>query len=149
MAILKKDILYFLATNGGVTFGGGEPLLRAEFIIEVLELGAKQWHVTLETSLNVPHENLILLFPYIDEYVVDIKDMNPTTYYSYTGRDNVKVKDNLQWLIDNGKADNITVRIPLIDGFNNKDAQDMSMKELSAMGIKRFDQFTYKIDIKR
>ena len=25
MSILKKDELYFLATKGGVTFGGGEP----------------------------------------------------------------------------------------------------------------------------
>lgn len=47
MEILLKDELYFLATKGGVTFGGGEPLLRAEFIKEVLELGAKQWRVTI------------------------------------------------------------------------------------------------------
>ena len=69
---IRKDELYYLATNGGVTFGGGEPLLRAEFIKEVLELGAKQWHITFETSLNVPLQKLVLLFPYIHEYVVDI-----------------------------------------------------------------------------
>ena len=37
MQTIRKDELYYLATNGGVTFGGGEPLLRAEFIKEVLE----------------------------------------------------------------------------------------------------------------
>ena len=31
------DELYYLATGGGVTFGGGEPLLYSEFIIKVLK----------------------------------------------------------------------------------------------------------------
>ena len=30
---VKVDELYFLATRGGITFGGGEPCLRSEFII--------------------------------------------------------------------------------------------------------------------
>lgn len=30
--IVKIDQLYFLATKGGVTFGGGEPLLQVDFI---------------------------------------------------------------------------------------------------------------------
>lgn len=30
MQAIRKDELYYLATNGGVTFGGGEPLLRAD-----------------------------------------------------------------------------------------------------------------------
>ena len=29
---VRKDELYFLASCGGVTFGGGEPLLQSEFI---------------------------------------------------------------------------------------------------------------------
>ena len=29
---VKVDELYFLATRGGITFGGGEPCLRSEFI---------------------------------------------------------------------------------------------------------------------
>ena len=30
---IKKDNLYFLATGGGVTFGGGEPLLQYKAVI--------------------------------------------------------------------------------------------------------------------
>ena len=29
---VKVDQLYFLATRGGITFGGGEPMLQGEFI---------------------------------------------------------------------------------------------------------------------
>ncbi|MBE5927112.1 MAG: hypothetical protein E7270_09145 [Lachnospiraceae bacterium] len=31
---VKIDELYFWATNGGVMFGGGEPLLYTDFIID-------------------------------------------------------------------------------------------------------------------
>ena len=149
MDMLRKDELYFMATNGGVTFGGGEPLLRAEFIKDVLELGAKQWHITVETSLNVLQKNLELLQPYIHEYVVDIKDMNPSIYKAYNGRDNELVKSNLRWLITNGKAEHITCRIPLISEYNTPEDQQNSKRELEAMGISRFDLFTYKTNIKK
>lgn len=149
MQAIRKDELYYLATNGGVTFGGGEPLLRAEFIKDALELGAKQWHITVETSLNVPLQKLVLLFPYIHEYVVDIKDMNPCIYKSYSGRDNELVKSNLRWLIEHGKAENITCRIPLIPEFNTSKDQQRSKQELETMGITRFDLFTYRTNIKK
>ena len=149
MQAIRKDELYYLATNGGVTFGGGEPLLREEFIKELLELGAKQWHITIETSLNVPLQNLVLLFPYIHEYVVDIKDMNPCIYKAYNGRDNELVKSNLRWLIEHDKAESVTCRIPLIPEFNTSEDQQRSKQELEAMGITRFDLFTYRTNIKK
>ena len=33
---VKKDNLYFLATGGGITFGGGEPCLHSDFIKQFL-----------------------------------------------------------------------------------------------------------------
>lgn len=149
MDILHKDELYFKATNGGVTFGGGEPLLRTEFIKQILEQGAKEWHITVETSLNIPQENLENVFTYIHEYVVDIKDMNPTIYKAYTGKDNELLKSNLKWLIEQGMAEHITCRIPLIPEFNTPENQQQSKAELEAMGITRFDIFTYKTNIKK
>ena len=102
MAILRKDELYYIATKGGVTFGGGEPLLYSQFIKEVLNLGASEWNVNIETSLNVDRKALEALIPYLDYYLVDIKDMDSTIYKRYTGRDNGPVLLNLQYLIDLG-----------------------------------------------
>ena len=147
MTVLRKDEFYFVATKGGVTFGGGEPLLKSQFIKEIMELGAKEWNVTVETSLNVPQEHLELLMPYIDEYIVDIKDMTPEIYKKYTGLSNEQVKTNLRWLIESGKEKQILCRIPLIPGFNDEQSQEQSMEELSNMGFERFERFTYKTDI--
>lgn len=144
MKELKKDELYYIATKGGVTLGGGEPLLKSQFIKELLDLGAKYWHVTVETSLNVPKHHLELLLPYIDEYIVDIKDMNPDVYQKYTGRGNDLVKSNLKCLIKKGLSKHITCRIPLISSYNDEQAQERSKEELTRMGIKKFDLFTYK-----
>ncbi|MDE6324460.1 MAG: radical SAM protein, partial [Paramuribaculum sp.] len=53
----RIDELYFIATNGGVTFGGGEPCLRPQFISELRGLCGPAWQLNLETSLNVPTAN--------------------------------------------------------------------------------------------
>lgn len=147
--VLRKDELYFLATKGGVTFGGGEPYLHAHFIKEVLDNGAKEWHITMETSLNVPLMEVQTLAPYVDEYIVDIKDMNEVTYERYTKKDNALVIGNLHWLVANGYAGKILCRIPLIPNFNDKEAMELSKEMLSDMGITRFNLFTYKTDIKK
>ena len=143
---LRKDELYYLATKGGVTFGGGEPLLNSQYIKDILELGAKSWNVTVETSLNVPRKHLKLLLPYINEYIVDIKDMNPNIYKNYSWRNNKQVIDNLKWLIKKGVAERIICRIPYIPKFNTIYDQEASIKMLSDMGITRFDVFTYMVD---
>ncbi len=38
MHVLRKDDIYYRMSGGGVTFGGGEPLLQSAFIHEVCEL---------------------------------------------------------------------------------------------------------------
>lgn len=42
---LAKDGVYFEMTNGGVTFGGGEPLLQAGFIHEVHNKGYESGNI--------------------------------------------------------------------------------------------------------
>lgn len=146
---IKKDELYYLATNGGITLGGGEPLLHCNFLKDhFFKVYGKKWHVTVETSLNVTPWMLFDMSPYIDEYVVDIKDMNPAIYKRYTGNDNEVVKSNLQWLIDQGKSTNILVRLPLIPGYNTEEDRRKSKQELESMGITRFNLVTYKTNLK-
>ena len=51
---VKIDNLYFQATGGGITFGGGEALLHAAFISHFRQICPKEWRICAETSLCVP-----------------------------------------------------------------------------------------------
>lgn len=142
---IKIDQLYFAATGGGLTFGGGEPLLQPSFIQDVLELGAKDWHTTMETSLNVPYEEWYSLIEYVDEWIVDIKDMNPSIYKRYTSKDNAVVIHNLKKIADLGLAKRVLIRLPFIKGFNTESNIRSSYHKLEQIGYSRFDKFSYKV----
>ena len=144
---VRRDELYFLATGGGVTFGGGEPLLRPDFIRAFRSLCGPAWKLNAETSLNVPADNVKVLMPVIDHWFIDIKDMDGDIYRSYTGRDNARVRGNLRLLADAGLADRCMLRIPLIPGYNSDADRDRSVGELEAMGFSIFERFKYKTDI--
>ena len=142
---VKIDQLYFLATHGGVTFGGGEPLLQVEFIKEFRGLCGNQWQIVAETSLNVPFENVQALDSILDGYIIDIKDMNPEIYKAYTGKDNALPISNLQWLLQSGDPNRVIVRVPHIPDFNTDEDVECSKKRLETMGVTSIDEFNYII----
>ena len=141
----RIDELYFIATNGGVTFGGGEPCLRPQFIREFRELCRSAWQLNLETSLNVPSANIEALLPVVNTLIIDIKDMNPEIYLNYTGQSNDLVLDNLRLIADAGRQQDCIIRIPLIPDYNTDIDREKSRKALGALGFTRFDLFTYQI----
>ena len=141
---VRLDELYFLATHGGITFGGGEPCLQSDFIYEVRQLCGQEWQLSVESSLNVPQENIEKLLPVIDYYIIDIKDINNDIYQQYTGKENEKVLNNLHYLIEHGKNEQIIVRTPIIPVYNSESDVDNSIRLLKEMGITQFDRFTYK-----
>lgn len=144
-AEMRIDELYFIATNGGVTFGGGEPCLRPQFIREFRELCSSAWQLNLETSLNVPSANIEALLPVVNTLIIDIKDMNPDIYHSYTGQSNDHVLDNLRLIAEAGRQSDCIIRLPLIPGYNTDTDRESSRKALETLGFDRFDLFTYQI----
>lgn len=141
----RIDELYFLATNGGVTFGGGEPGLRPQFIREFRELCGPSWQLGLETSLNVPSANIEALLPVVNTLIIDIKDMASDIYRNYTGKSNATVLDNLRLIANAGRQHDCIIRIPLIPDFNTDADREASHKALEVLGFDRLDLFTYKI----
>lgn len=142
---VRIDDIYFMATNGGVTFGGGEPVLRTDFITSFRELCGGAWRLTLETSLNVPTDNISALIPVVDSWYIDIKDMNPEIYRNYTGSDNANVLENLQLIADASRQSDCIIRMPLIPGFNTDADREISRTKLLSLGYSNFDLFTYQI----
>ena len=141
---LAVDNLYFLATGGGVTFGGGEPCLRSAFIEELVSLIDSRWCINIETSLNVDRRHLERLLPLVHQWIVDIKDVNPIIYLQYTGQDNALVIDNLSWLLShNGMTDRLTIRLPHIPNHNTDADVQASRFRMEEMGVRHFDEFDY------
>ena len=141
---VKVDQLYFLATDGGVTFGGGEPLLRAEFLQEFREICGQAWHLCAETSLAVPWEKVQTAAACIDHFYVDCKDTDPAIYRRYTGQDNDLMLRNLQKLLELVGSERVMVRLPLIPEFNTEEDRLASRKRLEDMGVTQFDLLTYR-----
>lgn len=140
---VKIDNLYFLATGGGVTFGGGEPLLYPDFLREFRSICNNPWRLTVESALNVPWENVQAVADCIDEFIIDCKDTNPEIYHRYTGQRNEQMLENLQKLVKLVGAERILLRLPLIPDFNTEQDRRHSQALLQSMGITRFDPFTY------
>lgn len=141
---VKVDELYFLATGGGITFGGGEPLLYPAFLREFREVCGPDWHLCTETSLAVPWENVALAATCIDRFYIDCKDTDPRIYRRYTGQDNARMLENLQKLAALIGPDRLTLRLPLIPGYNTETDREASLSLLSQLGIRHFDRFTYR-----
>lgn len=140
---VEIDDLYFVATGGGICFGGGEPLLRSDFIKAFAEIMNPEWKLTIETSLNVPLENVKAIASLVQMWYVDIKDMNPEIYKAYGRKENKQVISNLQWLAANGYADKVIIRLPLIPEYNTDEDRQQSQQQLEKMGFTNFDKFNY------
>ena len=142
---VKQDDLYYRATGGGIMFGGGEPLLHAKFIDAFRAIAPAEWKLYTETSLYTPKDNIRVAAGAIDRFYVDIKDTDRAIYSKYTGVNGAgDVLDNLRLLVDLAGSDRITVRVPLIPGYNNEDNVRASVVLLRSMGLIEFDCFEYR-----
>ena len=142
---IRIDRPYILATNGGITFGGGEPLSYPDLINEMRSICEPEMTIYAETSLNVPWENIEKTAEAINKYYVDIKATDPEIYKAYTGGTLDIVVDNLVKLIQRKDADSVVVRIPEIEGFVDAEKQEESREMLYEMGVRRFNLFKYKV----
>ncbi len=142
---LHKDGIYFEKTGGGVTFGGGEPLLQADFIVQFGRIYS-MWNIDIETSLNVEWSEVEKLLDIVDVWHIDIKDMDPDIYKAYTGCDNSIVTDNLARLIKLVPAERLHIRVPRIANFNNESDIENSINKLRSIGFTDIEVFDYIIE---
>ncbi|WP_406534168.1 radical SAM protein [Methanobrevibacter sp.] len=141
---VKLDNLYFLATGGGLVFGGGEPLLYSDFIKEFIKKYAKTgWKFTLETSLSVKKEYLENIIRCIDYFIVDTKDMDKTRYELYTKGDYNLFLSNLKYLLETVGSDKIRVRVPKIPKLNTYANVRSNYEILKSMGFSEIEIFDY------
>jgi len=100
MEQIIKDMDYYKASSGGVTFSGGEPLLQPD---AVLSLG-KRCHeaginVYLDTCGYVSEDIFTETTREIDGFLYDIKFVDLEKHVEYTGVDNLKILSNFRHAI--------------------------------------------------
>lgn len=136
---LSIDLCYFVYTGGGITFGGGEPLLQSKMLLAFLRKCPPEWNITIETSLNVDPEQVKPLFQENISWIVDIKSRNKDYYRSYTGLDNDYVTQNLIQLQKMVPPNCYEIKVPEIPGFCKREAGEASVKssveELISLGF--------------
>ena len=142
---VRIDDLYFRATFGGVTFGGGESLLHAAFMRRFRDLCPPEWRISAETSLAVPAENVLTAAQAADLFIVDCKSMDREIYRAYTGGDGERMARNLRLLLDAVGPERVLVRVPRIPQFNTREDTERDAAALRALGVTRLDLFDYVI----
>jgi len=117
MKVIENERPFFDQSGGGVTFSGGEPLMYAEFLNEILDAcGELGIHRTVDTSGLTSTQNLLDVATRTDLFLYDLKLMDSEKHKQWTGAGNRRILKNLKTLAETG-AD-IQIRIPLIKGVN-------------------------------
>jgi len=115
-----KDRAYYQNSGGGVTVSGGEPLIQADFVDELLkrcqEIGI---HTCIETCGYADSEAWNKVLPYTNLVLFDLKLMDPTAHQKWTGKSNEKILRNLKLVSCSGVP--IVMRIPVIPGINDSE----------------------------
>lgn len=137
------DYCYFVATGGGVTFGGGEPLLQSEAILNFIDIMPDNIKVNIETSLNHDNEFIEDIINNVDSLIIDIKSMSSDVYSKYTNVDNSNTLKWLKYIVDNNLQHKCLIRIPNIPNYTTKNDINESVKIITEMGFSNIDTFDY------
>lgn len=117
-ALLNRQADVLRANEGGVTFSGGEPMLQAEFVAEVIDL-LDDVHVLLDTSGYAMEEDFRRVVRRTQLVFFDLKLMDREAHRRYTGVDNDLILHNLGVLTE--LAVPFVARVPLIPGVTDTD----------------------------
>lgn len=113
---LKKDKNFFELTKGGITISGGEPLMQADFVCDVLD-NLNGIHTAIQTSGYADEETYKRVISKFDFIMQDIKLVNEDKHIEYTGVSNKKILHNIEWLKKSGKE--FVFRVPLIPNITD------------------------------
>lgn len=129
MEVVSRDRVFYDESGGGVTFSGGEPLLQAAFLLNLLKHCRQAGiHTAVDTSgyadrdifLEVAHNTPLLLY--------DLKVIDDHHHLTFTGTDNRKIIQNLLSLPADGPR--LIIRIPVIPGVNNSIKQMKAIRDV-------------------
>jgi pyruvate formate lyase activating enzyme len=111
--------------EGGITFSGGEPLMQADFMLDVMD-HMPGIRFACETSGYAPQETFRRVVDRMSLIYMDLKLADPERHKEYTGVDNAPILRNLEYL----RGKNAVIRTPLIPGITNTEENLAAIKKL-------------------
>jgi pyruvate formate lyase activating enzyme len=118
-AQLNQQAALLRANEGGITFSGGEPLLQAAFVAEVIDLLEKPTHVLLDTCGHASRADFQLVLVRSNLVYYDLKLIDRQAHLHYTGMDNDLILSNLEVLGQSGQP--FVIRVPMVPGVTDTD----------------------------
>ena len=129
--VLRKDTLFYENSGGGITFGGGEPTLAGDFLLEMMRACREElWHVAVDTCGHCPEELFARVLELGDLFLFDLKHMESGRHKALTGQGNVLILRNLRTALGSGRQ--VRIRMPLVPGMNDSEDNIAAMAEFLA-----------------
>mgnify|MGYP000939227384 CR=1 FL=1 len=140
---ILKDRVFYKNSNGGATLSGGEPLIYADFVEELLiKLKEENIHTAIDTCGKVNFNALEKVSKHTDLFLYDIKSIDDDEHILYTGGSNKDIIDNLIKLSE--IHNNINLRLPLIEEINADENHIIKILELiKNTNIKKINLLPY------
>jgi pyruvate formate lyase activating enzyme len=114
---VEKDAAFYRRSGGGVTVGGGEPTMQADFVGEFLRLCRNRHiHTVMETSAFAPWTKLAPLVDCLDLIYIDIKHMEGGRHIELTGVPNRLTLENIRHV---SQICEVILRLPIVPGLND------------------------------
>ena len=119
-------------------------LLQTDFILSLAErLKEEEINTAIDTAGFVPREQLEKAASAADIFLYDLKCISEDLHTAGTGFSNKLILENLTYLSENFPGD-IIIRIPIIPGFNDSDAELLKMRSfLDGINYKKIELLAY------
>ena len=122
MKEIRKDLLFYEQSGGGVTFSGGEPLSQGAFLLEVLDKCRKDYiNTAIDTSGFCDSADILKAAEKANYFLFDIKFIDSAKHEKYCGAPNDLILKNLLLLA--GARTKLLIRIPVIPTINDDIAE--------------------------
>lgn len=135
---------YIVASNGGVTLSGGEPLLQQDFVISLFqELKKQNISTCLDTSgMFTITDKIKQIVDLTDIFLLDIKSINDETCKWLTGYSNSLELEFAKYI--NEKNKRIWIRQVLVPGITDKKEDLLELKDfLKTINVEKFEFLPY------
>lgn len=145
MAEVEKDRPYYRRSGGGLTLSGGESLCQPDFALALLRTARNAGiHTAMESMACADYEIIKGILPYLDQYLMDIKHINPAKHREFTGKSNELMLENARRVAESGLTE-LSIRVPVIPSFNDtaEEIRDIARFADKLPGVERIHLLPY------